>query len=193
MAPFYEEICQGVRVRKAFECAPALVGVNVVRPVGRSTLTPPARRRAMAPVPGPAVFLCQVELQGVEGVLGAGLAIDPPDYEQLGRFAFTETGGVVGPRLPVLSARIGRESFPLLGQPLLDGGVGVAARVDIAQDTVAVGMRGGTRRVDGGRDTGCEQVEEVVAEGGVEADVLGLPVQPHILDLPVVSGHAVWT
>src|ERR1022692_1908804 len=104
MAPFYEEICQGVRVREAFECAPALVGVNVVRPVGRSTLTPPARRRAMAPVPGPAGFLCQVELQGVEGVLGAGLAIDPPDYEQLGRFAFTETGGVVGPRLPVLSA-----------------------------------------------------------------------------------------
>src|SRR5215470_6693640 len=32
-----------------FECAPALVGVNVVRPAGRSTLTPPARRRGVAP------------------------------------------------------------------------------------------------------------------------------------------------
>jgi hypothetical protein len=51
MAPFYEEICQGA-VREAFECAPTLVGVNVVRPVGRSTLTPPARRRGVAPVPG---------------------------------------------------------------------------------------------------------------------------------------------
>jgi hypothetical protein len=57
MAPFYEEICQVARVREAFECAPTLVGVNVVRPVGRSTLTPPARRRGVAPVPGPGGFL----------------------------------------------------------------------------------------------------------------------------------------
>jgi hypothetical protein len=69
MAPFYEEICQGIRVREAFECAPALVGVNVVRPVGRSTLTPPARRRGMAPVPGRAGFLTG----GARGsVVGAG-------------------------------------------------------------------------------------------------------------------------
>src|SRR5450755_412075 len=53
MAPFYEELCQGLWVREAFECAPPLVGVNVVRPVGRSTLTPPARRRCVAAVPGP--------------------------------------------------------------------------------------------------------------------------------------------
>src|SRR5215831_17821284 len=33
-----------------FECAPTLVGVNVVRPAGRSTLTPRARRRGVAPV-----------------------------------------------------------------------------------------------------------------------------------------------
>jgi hypothetical protein len=45
MAPFYDGGCQGVRVRDAFDGAPTLVGVNVVRPVGRSTLTPPARRR----------------------------------------------------------------------------------------------------------------------------------------------------
>src|SRR5215472_1569089 len=32
-----------------FECAPALVGVNVVRPAGRCTLTPPARGRGAAP------------------------------------------------------------------------------------------------------------------------------------------------
>jgi MFS superfamily sulfate permease-like transporter len=32
-----------------FECAPALVGVNVVRAAGRSTLTPRARRRGVAP------------------------------------------------------------------------------------------------------------------------------------------------
>src|SRR5215472_19187227 len=33
-----------------FECAAALVGVNVVRPAGRCTLTPLARRRCVAPV-----------------------------------------------------------------------------------------------------------------------------------------------
>src|SRR6058998_1825813 len=38
-------------VREAFNGAPVLVGVNVVRPVGRSTLTPPARRRRGAAVP----------------------------------------------------------------------------------------------------------------------------------------------
>ena len=32
-----------------FECAPALVGVNVVRPAGRSTPSPRARRRGWAP------------------------------------------------------------------------------------------------------------------------------------------------
>lgn len=100
---------------------------------------------------------------------------------------FTETGGVAGPRLPALSARVGRESFPLLGQPLLDGRVGVPGSVDTVQDTVTVGMRGGPHRVDGGCDTGCEQVEEVIAEGGVEVDVLGLPVQPHILDTAVLG------
>src|ERR1019366_2366970 len=34
LAPFYEELCQGGGSGRPFECAPALVGVNVVRPVG---------------------------------------------------------------------------------------------------------------------------------------------------------------
>ena len=67
MAPFYEEICQVVLVRGAFECAPTLVGVNVVRPVGRYTLTPPARRRGVALVPGPAGFLVAGGRGSVEG------------------------------------------------------------------------------------------------------------------------------
>ncbi len=33
MTPFYEEPCQGGGSGRLFECAPALVGVNVVRPV----------------------------------------------------------------------------------------------------------------------------------------------------------------
>src|SRR5258708_1689702 len=32
MAPFYDAVCQGAWGRDAFEGAPALVGVNVVRP-----------------------------------------------------------------------------------------------------------------------------------------------------------------
>ena len=47
MAPFYEGICQG-HGPSAVEGMAALVGVNVVRPVGRSTLTPRARRRVAA-------------------------------------------------------------------------------------------------------------------------------------------------
>src|ERR1022692_3617767 len=78
MAPFYEEVCQGVRVREAFECAPALVGVNVVRPVGRSTLTPPARRRGVAAVPGPAGFLAGTAGGSVKGAgPGSGWSEDP--------------------------------------------------------------------------------------------------------------------
>ena len=64
MAPFYEEVCQGAWVREAFEGAPALVGVNVVRPVGRSALTPPARRRGVPAVPA----------RGVPGGHGPGVA-----------------------------------------------------------------------------------------------------------------------
>jgi tyrosyl-tRNA synthetase len=56
MAPFYDGGCQEV-VREACDGAAALVGVNVVRPVGRCTLTPLARRGVVAPVPGPAGFL----------------------------------------------------------------------------------------------------------------------------------------
>src|SRR5258708_4252184 len=56
MAPFYDGGCQGVGIRDAFEGAATLVGVNVVRPVGRSTLTPLARCRGVAAVPGPGVF-----------------------------------------------------------------------------------------------------------------------------------------
>src|ERR1039458_340325 len=67
MAPFYEELCQGGGSGRPFECAPALVGVNVVRPVGRSTLTPPARRRGVAPVPGLAGFLAGGGGGSVEG------------------------------------------------------------------------------------------------------------------------------
>src|SRR5450755_1441973 len=78
LAPFYEELCQGVRVREAFEGAPALVGVNVVRPVGRSTLTPPACRRGMAPVPGPAGFLAGTGGDSVEGAgPGSGWSEEP--------------------------------------------------------------------------------------------------------------------
>lgn len=48
-APF---CCQDVGIG-SLECAPALVAVKVVRPVGRSTLTAPARRRVgWGAVPG---------------------------------------------------------------------------------------------------------------------------------------------
>jgi hypothetical protein len=47
--------CQEGGLERA-ECAPALVGVNVVRPVGRSTLTPRVRRRGMAPVEAAVFF-----------------------------------------------------------------------------------------------------------------------------------------
>src|SRR5580698_5667515 len=47
MAPFYEGICQGHGLA-VVDGAAALVGVNVVRPVGRSTLTPRARRLGLA-------------------------------------------------------------------------------------------------------------------------------------------------
>src|SRR5438067_1268296 len=52
-----------------FECAPALVGVNVVRPAGRSTLTPRARRRGVAPAGAAGVVLVA---GGGGSVLGAG-------------------------------------------------------------------------------------------------------------------------
>ena len=38
-------LCRQDRGFGAWECAPTLVAVKVVRPVGRSTLTAPARRR----------------------------------------------------------------------------------------------------------------------------------------------------
>ena len=47
MAPFYEGICQG-HGPGAVEGVAALVGVNVVRPVGPCTLTPRARGRVAA-------------------------------------------------------------------------------------------------------------------------------------------------
>ncbi len=78
MAPFYEELCQGGGSGRPFECAPALVGVNVVRPVARSTLTPLARRRGMAPVPGPAGFLAAIGGGSVECAgPGSGLSEEP--------------------------------------------------------------------------------------------------------------------
>src|ERR1022692_4057989 len=78
LAPFYEELCQEGGSGRPFECAPALVGVNVVRPVGRSTLTPLARRRGMAAVPGPAGFLAGTGGGSVEGAgPGSGLSEEP--------------------------------------------------------------------------------------------------------------------
>jgi hypothetical protein len=78
MAPFYCVWCQGGGVREAVECAPTLVGVNVVRPVGRSTLTPPARRRRVAAVPGPEVFRVGAWLGNVAGAgPGCGLSEEP--------------------------------------------------------------------------------------------------------------------
>ena len=47
LAPFYEGTCQG-HGPGAVEGAAALVGVNVVRPAGRSTPSPRARRRVAA-------------------------------------------------------------------------------------------------------------------------------------------------
>jgi len=52
-----------------FECAPALVGVNVVRPAGRCTLTPAARRRGVAPVRAAGVAAAA---GGGGSVVGAG-------------------------------------------------------------------------------------------------------------------------
>jgi hypothetical protein len=40
---------------------------------------------------------------------------------------------------------------------------------------------------DSGRDTGGEQVEAAVAQGGVEVDGFGLPMQPHVLELAVLG------
>src|SRR5450631_4952577 len=78
MAPFYCAWCQGVGVREAVECAPTLVGVNVVRPVGRSTLTPPARRRDVAAVLGPEVFRVGAWLGSLAGAgPGCGLSEEP--------------------------------------------------------------------------------------------------------------------
>jgi hypothetical protein len=57
MAPFYEEICQG-RGPGAVEGVAALAGVNVVRPAGRSTLTPRARRWGEAPAGAMALGAC---------------------------------------------------------------------------------------------------------------------------------------
>ena len=48
-------LCQ-VRVLDALECVLALVAVKVVRPVGRSTSTAPARRRGRLTAPGRAGF-----------------------------------------------------------------------------------------------------------------------------------------
>jgi hypothetical protein len=46
-------LSRGGHLREAFDGAPVLVGVNVVRPVGRSTLTPPTRRRGWRLFPEP--------------------------------------------------------------------------------------------------------------------------------------------
>ena len=70
LASFYEGICQG-HGPGAVEGAAALVGVNVVRPAGRSTLTPRARRLVEAAAGAMAVMA----LGGVGGggsVWGAG-------------------------------------------------------------------------------------------------------------------------
>jgi len=58
-----------VRGPWAVECATALVGVNVVRPVGRCTLTPLARCRDVAAAGAAGVFSCS---GGGGSVLGAG-------------------------------------------------------------------------------------------------------------------------
>jgi hypothetical protein len=69
MAPFYGVRCQGARLREAVDGAAVLVGVNVVRPVGRSTLTPPARRRDGRLFPEPRGW---VVVLGAGSVAGAG-------------------------------------------------------------------------------------------------------------------------
>ena len=66
--PSVVQVVKGL-VRGAFDGASALVGVNVVRPVGRSTLTPRARRRVGAAVPGSRGFSVSL---GVGSVVGAG-------------------------------------------------------------------------------------------------------------------------
>src|SRR4051794_15577876 len=61
-------LCQGCGF-PACDGAPALVGVNVVRPVGRSTLTPRARRRLLAGAGDAAVLAGPV---GGRSVVAAG-------------------------------------------------------------------------------------------------------------------------
>src|SRR5512132_3714184 len=66
MAPFYDgRLSRGVAWGACDGAAP-LVGVNVVRPVGRCMLTPPARRRVGLAVPGPRVFREAARLGNVE-------------------------------------------------------------------------------------------------------------------------------
>ena len=75
--PSVVQVVKGL-FRGAFDGASALVGVNVVRPVGRSTLTPRARRRAGAAVPGSRGFSAGVGAGSVVGAgPGSGLSEEP--------------------------------------------------------------------------------------------------------------------
>lgn len=57
------------------ECAPALVAVKVVRPVGRSTLTAPARRRRGEEAE--AAGVCEDPAGPVASVLRVRVVADP--------------------------------------------------------------------------------------------------------------------
>jgi hypothetical protein len=94
-------------VREAFDGAAALVGVNVVRPVGRSTLTPRARSRDLAALPGPWVFPAVAWLGSVEGAgPGSGLS-EEPIRGQVGR-----AGVKSRPRVPSWARLSSQTSSP---------------------------------------------------------------------------------
>jgi hypothetical protein len=57
----------------------------------------------------------------------------------------------------------------LFVEPLLNGGVGVAVRRDVAQDAVTIRVGTGSHCFDGSCGTSSEQVVEVVAESPAQA------------------------
>ena len=109
----HEEVCQGAWVRQAFEGAPALAGVNVVRPVGRSALTPPARRLGLAAVPRPGGSWRARAGGSVKGAgPGSGWSEEPVSGVRPAALDFRVVPGCPpGPAFSVTGARVAAASW----------------------------------------------------------------------------------
>src|ERR687897_430113 len=81
------------------ECVPALVGVNVVGPVGCCTLTPRVRWRGVAPVEAGSGFALGADVRGQVG--RAGCECRPAVPSRAGLIAVRGMGFGVGGELPV--------------------------------------------------------------------------------------------